>query len=132
MFYSCGLLLFRRRRRRGGRAARECMALLYRATRLKDRADNHVFTFGITRSATRESDRDVTSLLSLHSVSLTGLNSKFADAKGEFQLELTMSRVRTLYFCELRAPLLDTLIKKSYRGAFAGFDWSVSATDDVG
>lgn len=44
---------------RGGRAAR--MALLYRATRLKDRADTHVFTFVVTRSATREPDRDVTS-----------------------------------------------------------------------
>lgn len=37
------------------------MALLYRATRLKDRADTHVFTFVVTRSATREPDRDVTS-----------------------------------------------------------------------
>lgn len=51
----------RRRRRRGGRASRGCMALLYRATRLKDRADTHVFTFVVTRSATREPDRDVTS-----------------------------------------------------------------------
>lgn len=38
-----------------------CMALLYRAARLKDRADTHVFTFVVTRSATREPDRDVTS-----------------------------------------------------------------------
>ncbi|XP_026759061.1 uncharacterized protein LOC113518372 [Galleria mellonella] len=168
------------------------MALLYRATRLKDRADTHVFTFVVTRSATREPDRDVTSkdfccahqrwavafsrtdaslgvylvwrgacegmrvyvdftftLLSRdhftanegfsgkqvrfsagcaaqgrgRCVSLAELNAKFADARGEFQLELSMSRVRTLYSCELRAPRLDTPPI-----AFAGFDWSVSAT----
>lgn len=54
------------RRRRSARGAgagvrRARMALLYRATRLKDRADTHVFTFVVTRSATREPDRDVTS-----------------------------------------------------------------------
>lgn len=37
------------------------MALLFRAARLKDRDDTHVFTFVVTRSATREPDRDVTS-----------------------------------------------------------------------
>jgi hypothetical protein len=49
---------------RAGVAGAACgvrMALLYRATRLKDRADTHVFTFVVTRSATREPDRDVTS-----------------------------------------------------------------------
>lgn len=60
-------------------------------------------------------------------VSLSELNAKFADARGEFQLELSMSRVRTLYSCELRAPRLDTSPI-----AFAGFDWSVSATGGVG
>ncbi|CAH2102154.1 unnamed protein product [Euphydryas editha] len=172
------------------------MALLYRATRLKDRADTHVFTFVVTRSATREPDRDVTSkdfccshqrwavafsrseaslgvylvwrgvcegmrvyvdftftLLSRdhftanegfsgkqvrfyagcaaqgrgRCVSLAELNAKFADARGEFQLELSMSRVRTLYSCEIRAPRLDTPPI-----AFAGFDWSVTATGGVG
>ncbi|XP_045539847.1 uncharacterized protein LOC106719029 [Papilio machaon] len=168
------------------------MALLYRATRLKDRADTHVFTFVVTRSATREPDRDVTSkdfccshqrwavafsrtdaslgvylvwrgacegmrvyvdftftLLSRdhftanegfsgkqvrfnagcaaqgrgRCITLAELTAKFADARGEFQLELTMSKVRTLYSCELRAPRLDTPPI-----AFAGFDWSVSAS----
>lgn len=60
-------------------------------------------------------------------VTLVELNAKFADSRGEFQLELTMSRVRTLYSCELRAPRLDTPPI-----AFAGFDWSVSATGGVG
>ncbi|XP_041975810.1 uncharacterized protein LOC121730735 [Aricia agestis] len=165
------------------------MALLYRATRLRDRADTHVFTFVVTRSATREPDRDVTSkefycayqrwavafnrsdtslgvylvwrsvcegmrvyvdftftLLSRdhftaneafsgkqvrfysggaaqgrgRCVTLTELK-KFADARGEFQLELSISRVRTLYSCELRAPRLDTPPI-----AFGGFDWAVS------
>ncbi|KAJ2948024.1 hypothetical protein O0L34_g9821 [Tuta absoluta] len=172
------------------------MALLYRATRLKDRADTHVFTFVVTRSATREPDRDVTSkdfccahqrwavafsrtdtslgvylvwrgacegmrvyvdftftLLSRdhftanegfsgkqvrfnagcaaqgrgRCVTLAELSSKYADARGEFQLELTMSRVRTLYSCEIRAPRLDTTPI-----AFAGFDWSVTATGGTG
>ncbi|XP_063616389.1 uncharacterized protein LOC134789701 isoform X2 [Cydia splendana] len=167
------------------------MALLYRATRLRDRGDTHVFTFVVTRSATREPDRDVTSkdfgcahqrwavafnrsadaslgvylvwrgacegmrvyvdftftLLSRdhftanegfsgkqvrfssgcaaqgrgRCVTLAELNSKFADARGEFQLELCMSRVRTFYSCELRAPRIDTPPI-----AFAGFDWSVA------
>ncbi|XP_073957225.1 uncharacterized protein [Choristoneura fumiferana] len=169
------------------------MALLYRATRLKDRGDTHVFTFVVTRSATREPDRDVTSkdfgcahqrwavafnrsadaslgvylvwrgacegmrvyvdftftLLSRdhftanegfsgkqvrfnagcaaqgrgRCVSLAELNSKFADARGEFQLELCMSRVRTFYTCELRAPRIDTPPI-----AFAGFDWTVAVS----
>ncbi|XP_075976501.1 uncharacterized protein LOC142976810 isoform X2 [Anticarsia gemmatalis] len=172
------------------------MALLYRATRLKDRADTHVFTFVVTRSATREPDRDVTSkdfccahqrwavafsrtdaslgvylvwrgacegmrvyvdftftLLSRdhftanegfsgkqvrfnagcaaqgrsRCVTIAELNTKFADARGEFQLELSMSKVRTLYSCELRAPRLDTPPI-----AFAGFDWQVSASGGGG
>lgn len=56
-------------------------------------------------------------------VSLAELNTKFADARGEFQLELSMSRVRTLYSCEIRAPRLDTPPI-----AFAGFDWQVTAS----
>ena len=58
------MVVSRRLRRRGpgGRCPRRGrMALLYRATRLKDRADTHVFTFVVTRSATREPDRDVSS-----------------------------------------------------------------------
>ncbi|CAG9135901.1 unnamed protein product [Plutella xylostella] len=172
------------------------MALLYRAARLKDRADTHVFTFVVTRSATREPDRDVTSkdfccahqrwavafsrtdaalgvylvwrgacegmrvyvdftftLLSRDHftanegfsgkqvrfsagcaaqgrgrlVPLAELASRFADARGEFQLELSMARVRTLYSCELRAPRLDTPPI-----AFAGFDWSVAVSSGGG
>lgn len=60
-------------------------------------------------------------------VSIPELNTKYADARGEFQLELSMSRVRTLYSCELRAPRLDTPPI-----AFAGFDWQVSATGGGG
>ncbi|XP_013183922.1 uncharacterized protein LOC106129796 [Amyelois transitella] len=167
------------------------MALLYRATRLKDRADTHVFTFVVTRAITVDRD-DVNSkdfccahqrwavalgrsgdaslgvylvwrgvcegmrvyvdftftLLSkdhftanesfsgkqvrftagcaahgrVRCVSFAELN-KFTDARGQFLLELSMSKVRTLYSCELRAPRLDTPPI-----AFAGFDWSVSAS----
>lgn len=60
-------------------------------------------------------------------VSLAELTAKFADARGEFQLELTMSRVRTIYACELRAPRLDT-----QPIAFAGFDWQVCVTGGCG
>lgn len=60
-------------------------------------------------------------------VSLAELSARFADARGEFQLELSMSRVRTMYSCELRAPRLDTPPI-----AFAGFDWSVAATGGCG
>lgn len=54
-------------------------------------------------------------------VTMAELGTKFADARGEFQLELCMSRVRTLFSCELRSPRLDTT-----PFAFAGFDWQVS------
>lgn len=37
------------------------MALLYRYVKLHDRADSHVFTFVVTRSVTRDPERDVTS-----------------------------------------------------------------------
>ncbi|XP_046398446.1 uncharacterized protein LOC124165208 [Ischnura elegans] len=37
------------------------MSLLYRFTKLQDRADTHVFTFVVTRSVTRDLERDVTS-----------------------------------------------------------------------
>lgn len=37
------------------------MALLYRYVRLNDRARSHVFTFVVTRSVTRDLERDVTS-----------------------------------------------------------------------
>ncbi|GBP38718.1 hypothetical protein EVAR_22367_1 [Eumeta japonica] len=188
------------------------MALLYRATRLRDRADTHVFVFVVTRSATRDPDRDVTSkdfccahqrwavAFSRHDdalgesetrgnrfpmspaitiavragvylvwrgggegvrvyadfaftllsrdhfsanegfsgeqvrfsagrlaqgrgrcVPLRELSTRFADSRGEFQLELAMSRVRTLYSCELRAPRLE-----SAPVAFAGYDWAVA------
>lgn len=60
-------------------------------------------------------------------VSLAELSAKFADARGEFQLELSMSRVRTVYSCELRAPRLDTPPI-----AFAGFDWSVALSGGGG
>lgn len=60
-------------------------------------------------------------------VTLTELNAKFADARGEFQLELSMSRVRTVFSSELRAPRTDTPPI-----AFAGFDWQVSMSGGVG
>ena len=37
------------------------MALLYRFVKLQDRAHSHVFTFVVTRSVTRDLERDVTS-----------------------------------------------------------------------
>jgi len=37
------------------------MSLLYRFARLPDRANTHVFTFIVTRSVTRDLERDVTS-----------------------------------------------------------------------
>lgn len=37
------------------------MALLYRLVKLPDRAQTHVFTFVVTKSVTRDPDRDVTS-----------------------------------------------------------------------
>lgn len=37
------------------------MALLYRFAKLQDRAGTHVFTFVVTRSVTRDPERDVTS-----------------------------------------------------------------------
>jgi len=37
------------------------MALLYRLVKLPDRVQTHVFTFVVTKSVTRDPDRDVTS-----------------------------------------------------------------------
>ncbi|RZF44202.1 hypothetical protein LSTR_LSTR003842 [Laodelphax striatellus] len=37
------------------------MALLYRFVKLQDRAQSHVFTFVVTKSVTRDLERDVTS-----------------------------------------------------------------------
>nr|XP_018908685.1 PREDICTED: uncharacterized protein LOC109038170 [Bemisia tabaci] len=37
------------------------MALLYRFVKLSDRAHSHVFTFVVTKSVTRDLERDVTS-----------------------------------------------------------------------
>lgn len=37
------------------------MALLYRFVKISDRANSHVFTFVVTRSVTRDLERDITS-----------------------------------------------------------------------
>ncbi|KAE8743201.1 hypothetical protein FOCC_FOCC011181, partial [Frankliniella occidentalis] len=150
------------------------MALLYRYVKLHDRADSHVFTFVVTRSVTRDPERDVTSkeltcgyqrwaitfsrtdkVLGVYLVwksacqgmrvyvdfTFTLLNREhfscneafagkqvkftmaapaqgnknyipvsdlyarnFTDTNGEFQLELSIGHVRTVYNADIRVP----------------------------
>ncbi|XP_050442490.1 uncharacterized protein LOC126846747 [Adelges cooleyi] len=150
------------------------MALLYRLVKLPDRVQTHVFTFVVTKSVTRDPDRDVTSkefacghqkwsitfsrtekMLGAYLVWKTASESvrvyvdftftilnrehfsvnesfagkqvkfttdcpaqgnrnyipvsdlygrNFTDANGEFQLELSIGNVRTLYDTEFRVP----------------------------
>ncbi|XP_067002536.2 uncharacterized protein [Anabrus simplex] len=150
------------------------MSLLYRFAKLHDRANTHVFTFVVTKSVTRDLERDVTSkefacgyqrwaitfsrtdkVLGVYLVwrnpsegmrvyvdfTFTLLNREhfsvneafsgkqvkftydspaqgnrnyipvsdlyarnFTDTNGEFQLELTMGNVRTMYDTEFRVP----------------------------
>ena len=150
------------------------MSLLYRFAKLQDRANTHVFTFVVTKSVTRDLERDVTSkefacgfqkwaitfsrtdkVLGVYLVwrnpsegmrvyvdfTFTLLNREhfsvneafsgkqvkftydspaqgnrnyipvndlyarnFTDTNGEFQLELTMGNVRTIYDTEFRVP----------------------------
>ncbi|XP_065341900.1 uncharacterized protein LOC135940777 [Cloeon dipterum] len=197
------------------------MSLLYRFARLPDRANTHVFTFIVTRSVTRDLERDVTSrefncgyqrwaitfsrndkVLGVYLVWRSGLagaggkgapnkashntgmrvyvdftftllnrdhfsvneafsgkqvkftcdcpaqgnrnyipvsdlrTRNFTDENGEFQLELTMGNVRTVFDSDLRITPQNTSTSKQQRRqqlrletqyfSFGGFDWNVS------
>lgn len=54
-------------------------------------------------------------------VSLGELTARFTDARGEFQLELSMARVRTVVSLVLRGPALRSNVVR-----FAGDEWRVS------
>lgn len=65
----------------------------------------------------------------------------FTDENGEFQLELTMGNVRTVFDSELRITPHNTVTSKQQRMAqlrletqyfsFGGFDWNVSLEREV-
>ncbi|KAK9497932.1 hypothetical protein O3M35_003830 [Rhynocoris fuscipes] len=187
------------------------MALLYRFVKIADRANSHVFTFVVTRSVTRDLERDVTSkefscghhrwaitfsradkVLGVYLVwrsasdsvrvyvdfTFTILNREhfsvneafsgkqvkftadcpaqgnrnyipvndlhtrnFTDTNGEFQLELSMGHVRTVFDTEFRLPhsLFSGLNRSHHHGgtklptkiettyfSFGGFDWNLA------
>lgn len=197
------------------------MALLYRFVRIQDRTNSHVFTFVVTKSVTRDLERDVTSkefmcgyqkwaitfsrtdkVLGVFLVwrnasegmriyidftftilnrehfsvneSFSGkqikftyespahgnrnyisvndlYNRNFTDPNGEFQLELTLGNVRTIYETHFRVPhSFFGALASQYQGehhsahsksldqskagtkfestyfAFGGFDWNVT------
>lgn len=183
------------------------MALLYRFARIPDRANSHVFAFVVTRSVTRDVERDVTSkefccghqrwaitfsrtdkVLGVYLVwkstslamrvyvdfSFTILNREhfsvneafsgkqvkfthdcpaqgnrnyipvadlytrnFTDMNGEFQLELAMGHIRTVFDTEFRIPSSLLPFRPNPQGkgtvkiescyfVFGGFDWNLA------
>ncbi|CAD1468928.1 unnamed protein product [Heterotrigona itama] len=135
------------------------MALLYRFAQLPDSSSTRVFSFVVTRSVIRDPERDVTSKELIcgfqrwsvafsrgnkftyeapaqgnrNYISVSDLyNRNFADTNGEFQLELSMANVRTVYMTDLKMPSSTFSAGQSKPNKletdyfpFGGFDWNL-------